>query len=75
MKKVLKYHNYLKLLEINLNKKLKKYYKKKILGHYVKYPTKFNVKNGKNFFMKKNISFSLQLKNYLNYLQNEKDYK
>ena len=65
-----------KLIEVNLKKNLKKkYHKKKILGHYVKYPTKFKVKSGKNFFMKKKISFSLQLKNYLNYLQNEKDYK
>ncbi len=65
-----------KLIEINLNKNLKKkYHKKKMIGHYVKYPTKFKVKNGKNFFMKENISFSLQLKNYLDYLHNEKDFK
>ena len=46
-----------------------------MIGHYVKYPTKFKVKNGKNFFMKENISFSLQLKNYLDYLHNEKNFK
>jgi UDP-glucose 4-epimerase len=75
-KESIKISKLFKLIEISLNKKFKKkYHKKKIIGHYVKYPTKFKVKNGKNFFMKKNISFSIQLKNYLNYLQNEKVYK
>ena len=54
----------------------KKFYRKKIIGHYVVKPTRFRVKIGSNLYLKKEDKFFKKLKKFIMYLNdNNKIFK
>ena len=63
-----------KMIENILNKNMKKrYYRKKILGHYVVKPTKLKLNKGINVYLKQDEKFYIKLRNYIKYfIKNDK---
>ena len=57
-----------KILSLSMKKK---FYRKKIIGHYVVKPTRFRVKIGNNLFLKKENKFFKKLKKFIMYLNDK----
>lgn len=57
-----------KILSLRMKKK---FYRKKIIGHYVVKPTRFRVKIGNNLFLKKEDTFFKKLKKFIMYLNDK----